>query len=47
MLLDSNKFTLKMNFSFFFFWLLTLLPNRGRIYILNIHASQLFTWIVL
>lgn len=44
MLLDSNKFTLKMNK--FYFWLLTLLLNYGRIYILNIHASQVLTWIL-
>lgn len=45
MLLDSNKFTLKMNI--IFFWLLTLLLNCGRTYILNIHASQVLTWILL
>lgn len=44
MLLDSNKFTLKMNISF---WLQTFLLNHGRIYILSIHASWVLTWISL
>lgn len=44
MLLDSNKYTLKMNNVF---WLQILLLNCGRIYTLNIHASQVLTRILL
>lgn len=44
MLLDINKHTLKVND---IFWFLALLLNSGRIYTLNIHASQVLTWVLL
>lgn len=44
MLLDINKHTLKVNDVFRF---LTMLLNSGSIYTLNIHASQVLTWVLL